>query len=271
MVTLDATVEIAAGVHMPTFGLGVFRAGEATYDAVRWALDAGYRHIDTARIYRNEADVGRAIRDSGVAREDIFLTTKLWNDDQGYARARAGFEDSLRALGLDYVDLYLMHWPVSGKRLDSWRAMEEILEGGRTRAIGVSNFMPRHLDELIEVADVKPAVNQFELHPLLPQPEVVEECRARDIVVEAYSPLAKAQHFDEPVIVAAAQELGVTPAQVMIRWGVEKGFVVIPKSQKRERILENMEVFGFELGHHLDAIDAITTRHRTAWDPTTVT
>ncbi len=270
MVTLDATVEIAAGVHMPSFGLGVFRAGDATYDAVRWALEAGYRHVDTARIYRNEADVGRAVRDSGLAREDVFVTTKLWNDDQGYDRTLRAFDKSLEQLGLDSVDLYLMHWPLAGKRLDSWRAMEAILESGRAKAIGVSNFTERHLRELSNVANVKPAVNQFELHPLLPQPELVEYCRVQDIVVEAYSPLAKARHFDEPAIVAAAKALNVTPAQVMIRWGIEKGFVVIPKSQRKERILENMAVFDFELGHHLDALDAIETRQRTAWDPYTV-
>lgn len=270
MITLEATTEIAAGVTMPNFGLGVFRAGDATYDAVRWALDAGYRHIDTARIYRNEADVGRALRESDVDRAEVFVTTKLWNDDQGYEKTKRAFDKSLDRLGLEYVDLYLMHWPVAEKRLASWRAMEEILDGGRTKAIGVSNFTERHLDELLAGARIKPAVNQFELHPLLPQPALVEHCRKLGVTVEAYSPLAKAQHFDEPAIVAVAEALGKSPAQVMIRWGLEKGFVVIPKSQSQARIHENMAVFDFELGPHLAALDAIEARHRCAWDPNAV-
>ena len=196
---LNDTITIADGVAMPRFGLGVYRAGAGTYDAVRWALQAGYRHVDTARIYRNEEAVGRALADEGAS--GVFVTTKLWNDDQGYDETLRAFDESVARLGVERVDLYLVHWPVEGRRLDSWRAMERILESGRARAIGVSNFTVRHLEELLAVANVRPAVNQVELHPLLPQEALVEFCREAGIVVEAYSPLAKGNCFDHPVIV----------------------------------------------------------------------
>jgi diketogulonate reductase-like aldo/keto reductase len=262
---------------MPAFGLGVFRAGSgaATENAVTWALEAGYRHVDTARIYGNERDVGRAVRRwcerSGVERGEIFVTTKLWNDDHGFDRAREAFEASLRALDIGYVDLYLVHWPVPGRRRESWRALESLVDERRCRAVGVSNFTVAHLDELLQNARVLPAVNQIELHPFLQQRELVRYCAERGIVVEAYSPLTKGRRLGDPRLVAIARELGRAPAQVLIRWSLEKGFVVIPKSADRERIVANADVFDFELGERATArLDALEESLRTAWDPSGV-
>lgn len=271
--TIASTVELPGGVRMPRFGLGVFRAGagDETRNAVRAALAAGYRHVDTARIYRNEREVGEAIRASGVPREQLFVTTKLWNDDHGYDAALRGFDASLADLGLDHIDLYLIHWPVPEKRLDSWRALERILGEKRARAIGVSNFTERHLDELIARATVRPAVNQFEIHPFLPQHALVAHCRKLGIVTEAYSPFAKGRKLDDPRLVALARELGRTPAQVCVRWSLQMGHVVIPKSSNPERIVENARVFDFELSPaQMQTVAALEDGYRSAWDPTTV-
>jgi len=258
-------------------GLGVFRSGsgQATEDAVTWALDAGYRHIDTARIYRNESEVGTAIRRwcdrYGVDRSGLFITTKLWNDDHGYDKALRAFDASLRSLGLSYVDLYLVHWPVPEKRRDSWRALETLVGEGRCRAIGVSNYTVRHLDDVLQTSRVVPAVNQVELHPFLQQRELVQYCAEHGIAVEAYSPLTKGRRLDDPRLVAIARELGRSPAQVLIRWGLEKGFVVIPKSADRARIVANAEVFDFEIGEEaIGRLEALDEALRTAWDPSGV-
>lgn len=275
--SLSSRVRLANGVEMPVFGLGVFRAGSgaATENAVTWALDAGYRHVDTARVYRNEHEVGAAIRRwcerRGAERSDLFVTTKLWNDDHGFDRARAAFDASLRALGLGYVDLYLVHWPVPERRRESWRALETLVDEGRCRSIGVSNFTVAHLDELLQSARIAPAVNQVELHPFLQQRALVRYCAEHRIVVEAYSPLTKGRRLDDPRLVAIASELGRSPAQVLIRWSLEKGFVVIPKSADRDRIVANANVFDFELGERATArLDALEESLRTAWDPSGV-
>lgn len=261
------------GVAIPRMALGVFRsgAGPGTRDAVLHALNTGYRHVDTAHIYRNETEVGEAIRTSGIPRDEIFVTTKLWNDHHGYDETLRACDRSLAALGLDHIDLYLVHWPVEGKRRETWRAMETLLRGDRCRAIGVSNFMPRHLDELLGSAVVPPAVNQFEIHPFLQQCEVVERCRAANIAVAAYSPLTKGQHLLDPELGAIAQRVGRTPAQVLLRWSLQKGFVVIPKSASPARIAENWDVFSFELDTPtMQALDALDGGRRTAWDPSQV-
>jgi methylglyoxal/glyoxal reductase len=275
--SLSSRVRLANGVEMPVLGLGVFRTGSgaATEDAVGAALDAGYRHVDTARIYRNEREVGSAIRRwcerHGVERRDVFVTTKLWNDDHGFDRARAAFDASLAALGLDYVDLYLIHWPVPERRRESWRALETVVEEGRCRAIGVSNFTVAHLDELLQSARVVPAVNQVELHPFLQQEQLVRYCAKHRIVVEAYSPLTKGRRLADPRLVSIAREVGRSPAQVLIRWSLEKGFVVIPKSADRERIVANADVFDFELDDKATArLDRLEESLRTAWDPSGV-
>jgi len=269
--TLDSTLTLNNGVHIPRFGLGVFRAGRETKDAVQAALAAGYRHVDTAHIYRNEAEVGAALRAGAVARHDVFITTKLWNDHHGYDAALRAFDDSLQALGVEQVDLYLLHWPVPGLRLESWRALEAIHRTGKARAIGVSNFTLRHLQELAGVAQILPAVNQVELHPFLTQPELVAACHQLGIAVEAYSPLAKGRRMDHPVLAEVGQAHGKSVAQVMIRWSLQKGFISIPKSANPKRIQENAEVFDFALSEvEMRRLDGLDEGLRTAWDPSGV-
>jgi methylglyoxal/glyoxal reductase len=261
------------GVAMPILGLGVYRArpGRETRDAVRWALEDGYRHVDTARIYRNEADVGAAVRSSRLAREDLFVVTKLRNADQGYDKTRRALAQSLRDLGMDYVDLYLIHWPVSGKRLESWRAMEELLAEGSCRAIGVSNFTVTHLEELLGAADVVPAVNQVELSPFLYQRELLDVCRRHGIQVEAYSPLTRGRRLADARLTDVARKHEKTPAQVLIRWALQHELVVIPKSVHRERIAENRDVFDFELSaDEMAQLDGLDENLRVAWDPSDV-
>lgn len=264
---------LAGGIAMPRLALGVFRsgAGDGTRAAVLAGLQAGYRHIDTAAIYRNEAEVGEAIRASGVPRADLFVTTKLWNDDHGYDSTLRACERSLAALALDYLDLYLVHWPVPDQRRATWRAMEHLLAQGRCRAIGVSNYMPRHLDELLSDAQVPPAINQFEIHPFLQQRVVVEHCRAMGIAVAAYSPLTKGRRLGDPTLVAIAQRVGRTPAQVLLRWSLQKGYIVVAKSAARTRIEENRGAQEFVLDAMTMAeLDALEDGTRTAWDPTQV-
>ena len=268
-------IPLSHGGPIPPLGLGVFRIpdGRKVRRAISWALEAGYRHVDTAAMYRNEKGVGKAVRKSGLPRDQIFVTTKLWNDDHGYDAALAAFDASMDRLGLEYVDLYLIHWPVEGLRLESWRALERIHQEGRARAIGVSNYMVHHLEELLAQAQVPPAVNQIELHPFNAESRrgVLDLCREREIVVEAYSPLTKGRHLDDPELVRIAGEVGRTPAQVLIRYVLEKGTVALPKSGNRERIRENAQVFDFELGPDVMArLDALDRGLTVAWDPATV-
>ncbi|MGE0790659.1 MAG: aldo/keto reductase [Sandaracinaceae bacterium] len=267
---LAATLPLRHGGPIPIVGLGVFRAGSGrgTQDAVRWALARGYRHIDTAHIYRNEVDVGEALARSEVPRDEVFVTTKLWNDDHGYDPALAAVEASLAALKLDYVDLYLVHWPLRGKRVETWRAMERVLELGYARAIGVSNYMVRHLDELEANAKVLPAVNQIELHPFCQQRDTVAWCRARDILVEAYSPLTKGKKLDDPTLAAIGRARGRTPAQILLRWSIQKGYVPLPKSADPSRIDENASVFDFALNEaEMSKLEALEQDLHTAWNP----
>jgi diketogulonate reductase-like aldo/keto reductase len=264
------TLALPGGTRIPQLGLGVWQTprGSPTALAVRAALAVGYRHIDTASIYGNETDVGIAIRDGGVKRESIFVTTKLWNADQGYDRALRGFERSLGRLKLEYVDLYLMHWPVPERRLESWRALERIHAEGRARAIGVSNFLRPHLAELLANAQTKPAVDQIELSPFLQRRDTVAYCREHGIVLEAYSPLTHGLRLLHPSVTKVAAAVGRSPAQVLIRWGLQKGFVVLPKSARAERIAENAAVFDFELNPDaMQALDALEEGLATGWDP----
>lgn len=268
--SLSKTLPLLPGVEIPRVGLGVYQAarGEETKHAVAEALRLGYRHIDTARIYGNEQDVGAAVRESGIARAEIFVTTKLWNDDHGYDAARKGFEVSLKRLGLEYVDLFLLHWPVPRKRLDSWRALEELQAEGRIRAIGVSNFMVHHLEELLASAKVVPAVNQIEVSPFLQQGGVRAFCAKHDIVVEAYSPLTQGEKLEDPSVVAVARRVSRTPAQVLLRWGLQHGMVVLPKSVRPERIAENAALFDFELdAKAMSALDSLEEGLVMGWDP----
>jgi methylglyoxal/glyoxal reductase len=215
--------------------------------------------------------VGDVLRESGLARDQVFVTTKLQNRDHGYERARRALDESLQDLKLDHVDLYLLHWPVEGLRLESWRALEEALAAGKARAIGVSNFLPRHLDELLAAASVTPAVDQVECSPFLVQRDLRDYCSAHGIQVEAYSPLTRGRRLDEPAVVSVAAEHGKTPAQVLIRWALQHELVVIPKSVTRERLLENADVFDFELSApEMAALDDLDEGAHYAWDPTNV-
>jgi diketogulonate reductase-like aldo/keto reductase len=236
-------------VNMPMHGLGVFQTkdGDEVRNAVTWAIEDGYRLIDTAAIYRNEKGVGQAIDAVGVAREDIFITTKLWNSEQGYETALGAMSASLEKLNMDYVDLYLIHWPVEEKTAETWRAMEHLQVEGLTRAIGISNFEPHHLEQLMVTANVAPSVNQVELHPNLQQHHIREANEAVGCLTQAWSPLKQAQVLDDATILGIAGDLDVTPAQVVIRWQLQSGIATIPKSVKQSRIQENVDVFGFAL------------------------
>ena len=270
---IQSTVKLNNDVRMPILGLGVYQSppGRVTRNAVNFALRVGYRHVDTARIYGNEADVGEAVRESGVPRGDLFIATKLWNSDQGYDSTLRACEASLKRLGLDYLDLYLVHFPVPDVRKESWRAMETLLKKGRCRAIGVSNFTIRHLEELIEESHVIPSVNQVELHPFLYQKELLKYCQDRGIQVEAYSPLARGERLQDPRIASLATKYSKSPAQLMIRWGIEHGLVVIPKSTREELIRENSQVFDFDISDDdMSSLDSLNEDLRLNWDPTNV-
>lgn len=246
-------VKLNNGIEMPQLGLGVWqtREGKEVEDAVLAALEYGYRLIDTAAIYGNEMGVGRAIKASGLPRSDIFVTTKLWNADQGYDSTLQAFERSLRKLGTDYIDLYLIHWPMprENKYMETWRAFQRLYDDGRVRAIGVSNFLPEHLETLLTQTTLIPAVNQIELHPYMQQHETRDICAEHDIAVESYSPIGSGSGLlDDPTIKEIATHYeGKTPAQIVLRWHVQNGLIVIPKSVRPERIRENADVFDFEL------------------------
>ena len=270
MGSLANTKRLDNGVEMPRVGLGVYQAqpGQETRRAVLEALRLGYRHVDTASIYGNEKDVGEGLRASELPRSEIFVTTKLWNADQGYDSALRAFEASLARLGLEQLDLYLLHWPVREHRLESWRALERLLADGRVRAIGVSNFMPRHLDELLGGAAVVPSVNQIEISPFLQQRDVRAACERHGIVVQAYSPLTKGMRLDHPVVVEVARRVGRTAAQVLLRWALQHDLVVLPKSSRQERIAENLALFDFELTQEdMARFDALEEGLVTGWDP----
>ncbi|MFI8907704.1 aldo/keto reductase [Streptomyces albidoflavus] len=268
------TVTLNNGVTMPQLGFGVFQVpDEETTAAVATALESGYRSIDTAAVYGNEAGVGRALADSGVPREELFVTTKLWNDDQGYDATLTAFDTSLAKLGLDHVDLYLIHWPTPARDryLDTWRALEKLLADGRTRAIGVSNFQSAHLTRLVDASGIVPAVNQIELHPGLQQSELRSLHAEYGIATEAWSPLAQGALLKSGTITALAARHGRTPAQIVLRWHLQLGNVVIPKSVTPSRIRENLDVFGFTLtADDMAALAALDEGLRTGPDPDTL-
>lgn len=264
------TITLNNGLAMPRLGLGVWQASEGpeTENAVACALAAGYRLIDTATIYRNEASVGRGIRASGIPREDIFVTTKLWNRDARENRARDACLESLDRLGLDYLDLYLLHWPVPGKFLAAWEVLEQLHAEGLLRAIGLSNFLVHHLDELLPRVQTTPAVNQIEFHPRLQSPALVRRCRDLGIVVEAWSPIMRGKVDEVPEIVEIAQRLGKTPVQITLRWQIQRGIVTIPKSVHPERIRANADIFDFELAEaDMARLDSLDTNLRLGPDP----
>ncbi|MED1665163.1 aldo/keto reductase [Brevibacillus laterosporus] len=271
---LQATTTLHNGTKMPWFGIGVFKVEEGSelVSAVKSAIKHGYRSIDTAAIYGNETSVGQAIHEGiqeiNLPREDLFVTSKVWNADLGYEATLAAFETSLDKLGLEYLDLYLIHWPVKGKYKEAWRALEKLYKDGRVKAIGVSNFQIHHLEDLMEKAEIKPMINQVEFHPYLTQKELITFCRAHDIQVEAWSPLMQGQLLDNPVLQEIADKHGKTVAQVILRWDLQHGVITIPKSTKEHRIVENASVFDFELTkEEMDRIDALNQNHRVGPDP----
>ncbi len=268
--TLPSTARLNNGVEMPYLGLGVYLAAPGTeaQNAIRYALETGYRHIDTAKLYGNERDVGIASQKSGIPREEIFITTKLWNSDHGYDQTMRACQESLNELGLSYVDLYLIHWPEEELRIETWKAMITLREEGKCRAIGVSNYTIRHLEELLADSPVVPAVNQVEFSPFLYQKDLLDFCRKNGIQLEAYAPLTRRQKFDHPAITSLAAKYGKTAAQIMIRWPLQHDVVVIPKSANRQRISENADVFDFEISSEdMALLDSLNEDFRVSWDP----
>jgi diketogulonate reductase-like aldo/keto reductase len=249
MNNMKATTVLNNGVHMPWLGFGVYKAekGDEVVQAVVTALEAGYRSIDTAAFYDNEEGVGQAIAESSVPREEIFITTKVWNDRHGYDETLAAFEESRQKLGVDVIDLYLIHWPVTGKHKDTWRALEKLYREGKVRAIGVSNYLVHHLKDLLNDAEIVPMVNQMEYHPWLQQPDLHNFCKDNSVQLEAWSPLTRGEKFDDPLLVKLSEKYGKSPAQILIRWDLENGVVTIPKSVTPKRIQANIDVFDFEL------------------------
>jgi diketogulonate reductase-like aldo/keto reductase len=268
--SLSSTIDLGRGVVMPRLGFGTFRIppGPETEHAVEFALRHGYRGVDTASLYANEEGVGAGLRASGVAREEVFLTTKVANAEQGDPGPVRALEQSLARLGTDYVDLYLVHWPMRAHFEATWRAMEEVLASGRARAIGVCNFLPHHLDTLLSFADVAPAVDQVEFHPWLQQPALQTFVAEHDIVLQAWAPVMKGRVGEVPELVDIAKAHDVTPAQVAIRWILQQGYTTIPKSVHEARILENSDVFGFALSDpDLERIWALDRNERLGPDP----
>jgi diketogulonate reductase-like aldo/keto reductase len=267
---LSDKVALNNGVEMPRFGLGVFQAddGEEVKQSVLSAINIGYRSVDTAAAYDNEQGVGQAIQECGIPRDQLFITTKLANPDQGYESVFKAFEESRSKLGLDYIDLYLIHWPVKGKYKESWRALEQLYSDGRVRAIGVSNFQTHHLLDLMEGSTVVPAINQVELHPRLSQQELRTFCNKYKIQVEAWSPLMKGQLLDNETLVTLAEKHNKTTSQIILRWNIQSGIVTIPKSVKEARIRENSDIFDFELtDSDMKAVDGLNLNQRIGPDP----
>ena len=267
---INGTWTLNNGVEMPYFGLGVFKCenNREVIDAIHWALEAGYRHIDTAAIYMNEEGVGKAIKESDIPREDIFVVSKVWNTDNGYEKTIAAFNSTMKRLGLAYLDLYLIHWPVKGMFTETWHAMEALYNSGRVRAIGVSNFLQHHLEELLPATEIIPMVNQLEFHPYLVQQDLLDFCRAHRIQYEAWSPIMRGKVFDIELLKNLAEKYDKSIPQIALRWDLQKGVVTIPKSSKKERIISNADIFNFELStDDMQLIDLLDRNFRIGPDP----
>lgn len=268
--SLSDTTRLNNGVNMPWLGLGVWKVenGGTVAETVKSAIRLGYRSIDTAAVYGNETGVGQGIRECGVPREELFITTKVWNSDQGYDSTLAAFDASLEKLGLDYVDLYLVHWPVKGKYVETWKALTHLYKGGRVKAIGVSNFQIHHLEDIIRETGVIPAVNQVEFHPYLTQKPLLAFCKDQGIQLEAWSPLAQGALTSHPVLEEIGAKYGKSASQVILRWDLQNGVVTIPKTVTESRLKENADIFDFVLSPaDMEAIDALNRDERKGSDP----
>ncbi|GIM45205.1 glyoxal reductase [Collibacillus ludicampi] len=267
---ISASTVLHNGVEMPWFGLGVYQAkeGEEVEFAVKTAIAVGYRSIDTAAIYENEKGVGKAVKESGVPREELFITTKVWNSRQGYESTLAAFEESRKKLELEYLDLYLIHWPVKGKYKETWKALEKLYKDGWVRAIGVSNFQVHHLEDLLADCEIVPMVNQVEYHPLLTQKELHSFCREQKIQLEAWSPLMRGEVLKHPTVTELAAKYQKTPAQIVLRWDLQNEVVTIPKSVHEHRIKENANIFDFEISREdMERLDGLNQNKRIGPDP----
>lgn len=255
--------------RMPQFGLGVWQSdnGSEVINAIHWALDAGYRHIDTARIYKNEEGVGKALQSASTPREEVFLTTKIWNDDIRAGRAAEALDESLERLQVDYVDLLLLHWPVSGYEA-AWEALEHARETGKVKSIGLSNFMPEHLQDILKAGSTIPAVNQIEYHPYLHQQDVADACAQHNIALTAWSPLMQGNFKDEPLFAQLAEKYNKTAAQIVLRWDIQRGVITIPKSTNQGRIQENFDIWDFSIEEaDMTTINGLNKDHRFGPDP----
>lgn len=267
---IKGTWSLANGVKMPYLGLGVWESkdGKEVIQAIKWALDAGYRHIDTAAIYKNEEGVGRALKETDVPRNDIFVTSKLWNDDQGLDTTLKAFDATMKKLDLETLDLYLIHWPVKNKFKDTWRAIEKLYADGRVKAIGVSNFLQPHLEELLKNAEVVPMVNQLEFHPWLVQQDLQDFCASKNIQYEAWSPLMHGKLFDKDIVKDLSKKYDKSPAQIVLRWDLQKEVITIPKSVNKEHIKSNAQIFDFEISEEdMKHIDGLDRNKRVGSDP----
>jgi methylglyoxal/glyoxal reductase len=266
---IDETVKLHNEIEMPIFGLGTWALrGQECTQAVSWAINMGYRLIDTATLYGNEREIGNAIENSDIPREELFITSKVWNSDQGYKSSLKAFEKSLKLLKISYLDLYLIHWPISGLRNETWRALEKIYESGRAKAIGVSNFTIRHIDELLSKASITPMVNQVEFSPFLYQKKLLEYCNSKSIQLEAYSPLTRGRRFHDSTLKSTSLKYNKSVPQILIRWGLQHGIVEIPKSGNKQHLKENADVFDFKIdANDMNQIDSLNEDLRIVDDP----
>ncbi|MHA2100510.1 MAG: aldo/keto reductase [Candidatus Kariarchaeaceae archaeon] len=267
---IDTRVKLNNGIEMPYFGLGLYLAGKGqdTINAVKWGYETGYRLFDTAQFYHNEAELGQAINELGIDQSEVFVTTKLWTSNFDYDKALETVNVSYKKLDLEYIDLFLLHYPVSGKRLEAWRALEKIYDEGMVKSIGVSNFTIKHLEELFENSEITPVVNQVEFHPWLYQKDLLNFCNDHDVILQAYSPLVKGERINNSEISEFAKKYDKTNAQILIRWGLEHGLSVIPKSNNRERIKENADLFDFSISEEdIERLNALDEHYHCTWDP----